>query len=511
MFFIQSPLYVNIMFILHYSFAVSSSGKVDTKQSDLKRDIQRILDQRKDSDSVLTMNRTLEDSVLTTEAKNPGLPCFTVNPVIEGNDNTENFISLFSFLDGQDYKAEFGILYGLSSEILASSTFTGHSEEDELIAFLGVARETSRKKRLFWSQTRLCFLLGKLCAGRSKFSQARVYFEEALSVPQEGLMDLRLLASIYSNLAAIYLLQKNTQSFFVLIERLVALLLGIPDCLESLEDNFALKYMLKKAILSHNKMAEARACHLLAKHHWARAEGVQAVPYLERLLVLCAEAQSTWSISPSHGYLTLGRLYSELRLPHLTASSARKASLQPSTLTDCLSSMVLALNSLNRLYGIEEQEAAVSPQMAPYLHQALSFTQVQVGECDQYHVLRYELTVSLCQIFCKHSMVGQAICCMYTFINNNPQQLTISIRERKSALIWLAWLHIDNNEPDVALDILDSVLASMPEHCTIPQEGLWVFLFLCIQKLQFQSTINKEKVIMSLVPDLKALTLPAVL
>lgn len=512
-FFIQCPLYVNIMFILHYSFAVSSSGKVDTKQSDLKRDIQRILDQRKDSDSVLAMNRTLEDPVLTTEAKNPSLPCFAVNPVIEGNDNTENFISLFSFLEGQDYKAEFGILYGLSSEILASSTFTGHSEEDELIAFLGVARETSRKKRLFWSQTRLCFLLGKLCAGRSKFSQARVYFEEALSVPQEGLMDLRLLASIYSNLAAIYLLQKNTQSFFVLIERLVALLLGIPDCLESLEDNFALKYILKKAILSHNKMAEARACHLLVMHHWARAEGVHAVPYLERLLVLCAEAQKTWSISPSHGYLTLGRLYSELRLPHLTASSARKASLQPSTLTDCLSSMVLALNNLNRLYGITEQEAAVSPQMAPYLHQALSFTQVQVGECDQYHVLRYQLTVSLCQIFCKHSMVGQAICCMYTFISNNPlsRQLTISIRERKSALIWLAWLHIDNSEPDVALDILDSVLASMPEHCTIPQEGLWVFLFLCIQKLQFQSTINKEKVIISLVPDLKALTLPAVL
>ncbi|XP_073331059.1 SH3 domain and tetratricopeptide repeat-containing protein 1 isoform X2 [Pagrus major] len=453
---------------------LSSSSKFD-KQSDLKRGIQRILDQRKDSDSVLTMNRTLEDSVLATEAKNPSLPSFTVHPVIEGNNYTENFISLFSFLEGQDYKAEFGILYGLSSEILTSSTFTGHSEEDELIAFLGVARETARKKRLFWSQTRLCFLLGKLCAGRSKFSQARVYFEEALSVPQEGFTDLRLLASIYSNLAAIYLLQKNTESFFALTERLVALLLGIPDCLESLEDNFALKYILKKAILSHNKMAEAQACHLLVKHHWTRAEGVRAVPYLERLLVLCAEAQRTWSISPSHGYVTLGRLYSELRLPHLGVSSARKASLQPSaTLTDCLSSMVLALKSFNRLYGITEQEAAVSPQMAPYLHQALSATQVQVGECDQYHVLRHQLTVSLCQIFCKHSMVGQAICRMHTLINNNPvsQQLAISVPERNTALIWLAWLHIDNNEPDVALDILDSVLASMPEHCTIPQEGV---------------------------------------
>ncbi|XP_037614448.1 SH3 domain and tetratricopeptide repeat-containing protein 1 [Sebastes umbrosus] len=453
----------------------SSSSKVDTQQTDLKRNVQRILDQGKDSSpvSVVTMNGTLEDSVLATEAENPSPPCFTVHPVVEGNTNTENFIPLFSFLEGQDYKIEFGILYGLSSELLASSTFTGHAEEDELIAFLGAARETARKKRLFWTQTRLCFLLGKLCAGRSKFSQARVYFEEALSVPREGFTDLRLLASIYSNLVAIYLLQKNTESFFALTERLVALLLGIPDCLDCLEDSSALRYILKKAVLSHNKMAEARACHLLAKHHWTRAEGQRVVPYLERLLVLCAEAKKTWGISPSHGYLSLGRLYSEVRHPHLSVSSARRASLHPSaTLTDCLSSMDLVLDNVNRLYGITEQETSVPPQVAPYLHQALSSNKVQGG--DQYHILSHQLTVCLCQLFCKYRMVGHAIRHMHTLINTNPpsQRLPISVPERNGGLIWLAWLHIDNDQPDVALDILDSVLASMPEHCTTPQEGV---------------------------------------
>lgn len=478
---ILSLLYFNIIVSSHYSFAVSSSSKVDTQQTDLKTDIQRILDQGKDllPNSVVTMNGTLEDSALDTEAKIPSPPCFTVHKVVEQNNNTENFIPLFSFLEGQDYKVEFGILYGLSSELLASSAFAGHSDEEELIAFLGVARETARKKRLFWSQTRLCFLLGKLCAGRSKFSQARVYFEEALSVPREGFTDLRLLASIYSSLAAIYLLQKNAESFFALTERLVALLLGIPDCLEGLEDNSALKYILKKAVLSHNKMAEARACHLLAKHYWTHAERVQAVPYLERLLVLCAEAQRTWSISPSHGYLLLGRLYSELRLPHLSVSSARRASLQPSaTLTDCLSSIILVLDNVSRLDGITEQETSIPAQVAPYLHQALSSPKVQGGGSDQYHVLRHQLTVCLCQLFYKHRMVGHAICHMHTLINNNPpsQRPPISVPERNSALIWLAWLHIDNNQPDVALDILDLVLASMPEHCTTPQEGLWVFM-----------------------------------
>lgn len=464
-----------LYFSSHYYFAVCSSSQADSQQCDLKRGIQRILEQRwsSDPDSVVVRNGSHDDLVRETE--NPSPPCFTVHPVQDGNNNTESFIPLFSFLDGQDYKVEFGVLYRLNSELIVSSTFTGHSGEDELINFLSAARETARKKRLFWSQTRLCFLLGKLCAGRSKFSQARVYFEEALNVPQENFTDLRLLANIYSNLVGIYLLQKNTESFFALTERLVALLLGIPDCLESLDDNTALKYILKKAVLCHNKMAEARACHLLAKHHWTRGEGVRVVPYLERLLVICTEARITWNISPSHGYLTLARLYNELQIPHLSVSSARRASLQSTaTLTHCLSSMVLELEIVNRLYGITEPENSLPPQLAPYLHQALSSTTVQGEELDKYHILSHCLTVCLCQLFCKHKMVGPAIRRMHAFINKSApsQQLPISAAERNSTLFWLAWLHIGNNQPDVALDILDLVLASMPEHCTTPQEGL---------------------------------------
>uniref|UniRef100_I3J7R2 SH3 domain and tetratricopeptide repeats 1 n=1 Tax=Oreochromis niloticus TaxID=8128 RepID=I3J7R2_ORENI len=444
-----------------------SSRKVESEQDEFKINIHRFLDQEKESTPhyTVTKSETLEESGLATEAKPPKLPSFMVQPV-EGNKNT--FIPLLSFLDGRDYEVEFGILYGLSSEKLASSTFTGHCDEDELIGFLGVARETARKKHLFWSQTRLCFLLGKLCVGRSKFNQAQVYFEETLSVPREGFTDLRLLASIFSNLAAIYLLQKNTESFFAVTERLVALLIGIPDCLKSLEDNSSLKYMLKKAILSHNKMAEARACLLLAKHHWTSAMGAQVVPYLERLLILCDEAQRPWRISPSHGYLALGKLYSELHRPHLSASSVRRASLLPSaTLSDCLGSMVLLLDS------VAEQETPIPPQMAPYLRKALAFTKLQSRERNHYHILSHQLTVCLCQLYCKHKMTGHAICHMEALINNSPsRQVYVSVSERKGFLIWLAWLHIDNSQSALALDILESILASMPEHCTTPQEGV---------------------------------------
>ncbi|XP_071402896.1 SH3 domain and tetratricopeptide repeat-containing protein 1 [Centroberyx affinis] len=457
-----------------------SSGKVSTQQSELKRNIERILIQGNvsSSHSIATTNGTQEDSIQATKTSDPEPPCFTVHPVVEGNNSTENFIPLLSFLDSRDYKLEFGVLYGLTPELLASSTFVGQSDEDELTAFLGVARETARKKRLFWSQSRLCFLLGKLCGGRSKFSQARVYFEEALSVPREGFADLRLLASIYANLAVIYFTQKNTEKYFALTERIAALIMGVPDCVVSMEDDLqVLKYILKKAVLSHNKMAEARACFLVAKRHWRCGEGVRAVPYIERLLALSADTPRTWTIPPSHGYLTLGRLYSELCLPHLSVSSVRRASLQPSaTLSDCLSDMVLVLDNANRLYGITKQEASIPAQVVPYLHRALSFTEVgqNGGGGDRCHVLSLPLTLCLSQLFQKHRMVGRAVCYMHALINHSPpsQGLSVSVPERNSALIWLGWLHINDNQPDVALDILDSVLASMPEHCTTPQEGV---------------------------------------
>ncbi|XP_028285628.1 SH3 domain and tetratricopeptide repeat-containing protein 1 isoform X2 [Parambassis ranga] len=452
-----------------------STDKIDPQLTVLKTNIQRILDQGKDSrsDSIVTMNGPPEDS--STVATQLSLTCFTVHPVVEGNNNTENFVPLLNFLEGRDYREEFSVLYGLSSELLASCAFVGHSDEDELVAFLGVARETARKKRSLWAQTRLCFLLGRFCAGRLKFSQARVYFEESLCVPREGFRDLQLLASIYSNLTAVYLLQKNTDSFFALTERLVALLLGIPDCLKILENNFVLKYMLKKAVLCNSTRAEARACYLLTKHHWTRAEDSQVVPYLERLLILCDEAQRTWNISPSHGYLSLGKLYNKLQLPQLSVSSARRASLQPSaTLCNCLDSMVLVLNNVGKHFGITDEEISTLPLLAPYLHQALSFTKVQARTSDHYHILNHQLTVCLCQLFYKHKMVGHAIHHMHTLISNSPssQRVKVSLPERNSSLIWLAWLHIENNQPSIALGILDSVLASMPEHCTTPQEGV---------------------------------------
>ncbi|XP_028995835.1 SH3 domain and tetratricopeptide repeat-containing protein 1 isoform X2 [Betta splendens] len=450
-----------------------SSSEADTQHAELMRNIQRILHQGNNlsPDSAADLTHALKQPQ-SSVAQDPAPPRFPVHPAAEGS-TADHILPLLCFLEGRDHKVEFGALYRLSGDLLASSTFCGHSGEDELIAFLGVARETARKKRLLWPQTRLCFLLGRLCAGRSKFSQARVYFEEALGVPREGFADLGLLAGIYSNLAAIYLLQKYTENFFAVAERLAALLLGIPGCLASAEDSSVLKYILKKAVLCRNKMAEARACYLLAKRCWACADWAQAVPYLERLLVLHAARPSPWSVSLSHGYLALGRLYSQLCLPHLSVGSARKASALPSAaLSDCLTGAALALDAVGRLTGLSERDATVPPQLAPFLRRALGFTEVREQRGSPYDALNHQLTVCLCRVFDKHRLVGRAISLMRALVSSSPRRASVSAAERNSALIWLAWLHVHNSQPRAALDVLDLVLSAMPEHCTAPQEGV---------------------------------------
>uniref|UniRef100_A0A8C7F2I5 SH3 domain and tetratricopeptide repeats 1 n=1 Tax=Oncorhynchus kisutch TaxID=8019 RepID=A0A8C7F2I5_ONCKI len=425
-------------------------------------------------------NGSLEDHSVSSKTTLPSGPHFTVHPVEEGTiTNQEKLLPLLSFLGGSDYKPDFGTLYGQTPELLLA-TFNGHSDDiDELVAYLGIARETARKKRLHWSQSRLCLLLGKLCAGSSKFSQARVYFEEALSIPRDGFTDMLMLANIYVNLAVIYLMQKNTEKYFALSERIAALLMGIPDCASTVEkDSEVLKFILKKAVLAHNKMAEARACFLLAKLHWRRGEGADAVPFLERLLVLSAEPAGVRSIRPSHGYLSLGRLYSQLSLPHLCVSSARRATMHPSArLADCLNGMGLVLENTTRLYGIRKQEDTIPAQVALYLSRSLSFTGELAGVGGNGdHTLSQALTLCLSQLFQKHGKLGRAVRSMHTLIDNHcgPSSSSGATNspERISALVWLAWLHICDSQPEVSLDVLDSVLASMPEHCTTPQEGL---------------------------------------
>lgn len=246
------------------------------------------------------------------------------------NASPDGHHALLSFLNSHDHHPEFLLLYSAYPEFLISH-FQGHSDEEDIVAYLGEAREIARKNRLSWAQSRICFLLGQLCAGRLKFSQARVYFEEALSVPRNYFKDTFLLSAIYSNLAFIYLTQKNHEKFVLLSERFSAVLMAVPNCLLGCEEPEILKYVLKKAILAKNKSVEARVCFLLAKLHLKLKDGTSAIPFIERLQILADEVSGSCDATWSHASLVLARLYSDQGLPHLAESCARRASLQVSS------------------------------------------------------------------------------------------------------------------------------------------------------------------------------------
>lgn len=414
--------------------------------------------------SVSPSDDTSQSSVEEQESKD--LPIFTVCSEKDGT-SPDGHQSLLTFLGDPEFREDLRSLYNSYPEFLMSR-FQGHEDEEELVAYLAVARETARKKRQSWAQSRICFLLGQMCASRSKFSQARVYYEEALTVPRDGFADAHMLAALYTNLALVHLTQKNAEKYFAVSERLAALLMGVPDAISGSEDPEVLKFLLKKAILSHNKPAEARGCFLLAKLHLKLGEAMSALPFLERLQIISRELDGLCEGTRSHGYLLLGRLYGDTGSPHLAVSSAHQATVQSSTtLADCLCGISLLLENAAQLYGV-----AVPAQVAPYLNRAAA-----LAEEDKDLQLAHVHALCLSRLFYEHGLPGRAVRYMRALLldthpGGSKDGVMITQADATDALIWLAWLYISSGQAHAALEVLDAVLASLPEHCTTQQEGV---------------------------------------
>ncbi|KAB5579281.1 hypothetical protein PHYPO_G00193310 [Pangasianodon hypophthalmus] len=441
------------------------NGPTNSEHVCMKRNIANILNEIREplqNEQTQTQDSVkLQTDEPTGSTESPQeIPHFTVCSEQDG-PNPDGYHSLLSFLGSRDHRPEFQPLYAAYPEFLLLH-FQGHSDEEELVAYLGVAREAARKKRMSWAQSRICFLLGQLCAGRSKFSQARVYYEEALSVPRDYFTDMYLLSAIYSNLALIYLTQKNAEKYLALSERFAALLMAVCDYLSGTEDPEVLKFALKKAVLSQNKPAEARVCFLLAKFYLKLGEGTNAVPFIERLQILADEMPGACDKLRSHGFLLLARLYSDYGLLHLAESSAWQACLQvSSSVTDCFCSVSLLLENGRELYGVD-----IPAQVAPCLTRAAA-----MESADMEPSLSHAYALCLSWLFHKHGMPKRAIQYMCSFLNHSSAT-TLSRSDASAALIWLAWLYICDLQHHSALDVLDSVLSSLPEHRTTQLEGV---------------------------------------
>ncbi|GCC24734.1 hypothetical protein chiPu_0003136 [Chiloscyllium punctatum] len=377
-------------------------------------------------------------------------------------DNLEIFHRFLVMLNNEEYSKHFKHLYDSSFSFL-KSIFHNFCEEEEVVRYLEVAREAARKRQMQWAQTRICFLLGRMCAKKFKYSQARVYFEEALCVMKGQFTDLFLLIALYTNLVTIYLKQKNKEKCSAIFEKIAALLLGIPNyiCTTEMEAE-VLNYILGKAVLSENKHAEARACFLLAKLHINLKEYEDALPFIERLQflrnMLMLESRTSLDF-----HFTLGSLYYQKCLPNLAISCAKLACIQPTrTLMDCLRGANFVTKGTSKLCGMGRLSSTIPVQVVPYLKWAVSLANI----LKQDHISQ-GLCHSLSDIYKLHGMYGKAIHYMKMAINTD---VFTSTEEMVSLLISFAWLHIVNSQAAKAVVFLSTILESPSvQNCPVRQ------------------------------------------
>ncbi|XP_056345091.1 SH3 domain and tetratricopeptide repeat-containing protein 1 isoform X1 [Oenanthe melanoleuca] len=379
----------------------------------------------------------------------PEGPCFHICK--EDIQASDIFEPLLLFLNRKEYESNFKSLYDFSYSF-TNSMFYGFSEEEELVSFLSLAREAAKKAGLSWALARLCFLLGRLSVKKLKFSQARVYFEEALRAVAGEFSDLYFVIALYTNLTVIYLTQKNKEKCTHIFDKAASLLMGIPNyiCSADLESDI-LKYALKRTVLSQDKHAEARACFLLAKHCSARKQHQEALPFLERFQLLLNHLGLQNSLS-NNCYFKLAESYHEKCLPHIVLSCIKVTSPQSSsTLMDSLKRIDLVIKNAPKLCGLRKVRQIFPSQIAPYLIQALSsvFTDEEEGLCSTIYL-------SLAKLYSHHKQYRKAIAYMMKALDS----ASAKPEETINYLISLAWLYILYKQYDVALAILNAVVGS---------------------------------------------------
>ncbi|NXO44594.1 S3TC2 protein, partial [Locustella ochotensis] len=321
-----------------------------------------------------TAPTTLED-VLLEKLDDLDYPKFFIDLNAGHMEDADVFDPILTFLNQDSFVPSFQSFYDLSFSFL-HSTFYGFSDEDELVLYLETSRNWAKRTRSVWAHVRLCFLLGKLCIKKVKFSQARVYLEEAMSVLDRGFGDLPLLAALHVSLASIYLKQNMKHKFSSLLGKTLTLLVCLPGRSFSSESELELlTYVLRESIAAGNAPLEARVCFLIVKLFLQLGRTEEVLPFLEHLQCLSTSWPSPGArAGPLDAAATLGYLYDKKCLPNIALASVR--SFSPSGAKGTPTPVWRAgfiLQSASKLLGKRPDRSSVPALACPYLQQALRF------------------------------------------------------------------------------------------------------------------------------------------
>ncbi|XP_077042582.1 SH3 domain and tetratricopeptide repeat-containing protein 2 isoform X1 [Agelaius phoeniceus] len=395
-----------------------------------------------------TAPATLED-VLLEKLDDLDYPKFFIDLNASHMEDADVFDPILTFLNQDSFVPSFQSFYDLSFSFL-HSTFYGFSDEDELVLYLETSRNWAKRTRSLWAHVRLCFLLGKLCIKKLKLSQARVYFEEAMSVLDRGFGDLPLLAALHGSLASIYLKQNMKHKFSSLLGKTVTLLACLPGRSFSSENELELlTYILRESIAVGNAPLEARICFLIVKLFLQLGRTEEVLPFLEHLQCL----SSTWlspgsRAGPLDATATLGYLYDKKCLPNIALASVR--SFVPSSAKGTPTPIWRAgfiLQNASKLLGRQQLDRSSIPAVAcMYLRQALQFC------CESRAVpMQRTLCAILSRTYLQHGLLDGAI--PYAARAAALARL-LGEEEAFESSLCLAWLYVLQRRPGPAGQLL---------------------------------------------------------
>ncbi|XP_064315109.1 SH3 domain and tetratricopeptide repeat-containing protein 2 isoform X1 [Phalacrocorax carbo] len=380
-------------------------------------------------------------------------------------EDADVFNPILTFLNQDSYVPSFQILYDLSFSFL-SSIFYGFSDEDELVLYLEMSRNWAKRTHSVWAHVRLCFLLGKLCIKKVKFSQARVYFEEAMSILDRGFGDLPLLAALHVNLASIYLKQNMKHKFSSLLGKTLALLVCLPDRSFSSENELeVMMYVLREAIAVGNAPLEARVCFLIVKLFLQLGKNDEVLPFTEHLQCLNTTLLSPYTSSvPLDATPILSYLYDKKYLPNIALASARL--FVPSGIKGALTPIWRAgfiVQNTSKLLGSQMERSGIPALACFYLKQALHFS------CETRAVpIQRTLCAILSRMYLQHGMLDGAVC--YAAIAVTCSRL-MGEEEAFESSLSLGWMYLLNRQPGPAADIMYQLLRSLHGTDSVTQGG----------------------------------------
>ncbi|KAM4586351.1 SH3 domain and tetratricopeptide repeat-containing protein 2 isoform 2-T2 [Fundulus diaphanus] len=417
----------------------------------------------------------LEDTFKELDEFQEDPPLFMEENSWEGEESELNDPTLTLF-NKEHFQDDFLPLYDLHYSFLWV-TFNGKNE-DELSGHLESVRECAKRLGMHWAHRRACFVLGRLCARKLKFSQARVYYEEALSVCVDSFSDLPLLVALFTNLTAIYLKQRMNDKLPQTLEKASALLLCLPcHAFTSTEEVELLKLLLRRAVVLGDKLLEARVCYLISSLFLVLKKTEDALHFLERLhfLSVTLSAAEGEPIAPLDLNWLLSWLYHRKYMPHLALASLSLDSREDHSLHEAFQRIELFIRNSVRLNPCWKEGTSLLPaQIVVYLQQALA-----VAEQGDDMKMQRDLCLGLALTYQQYGALDKAVRCAHQAVETGSH---INEEDGFEASVLLGWLLVLTGQAERAQSVLQPLLTSLQSTDSPTQRGvIHNLLALCLR------------------------------